>query len=325
MKTKTCLMAAAVALAALGGWGPALGADYPTRPVTIIVPYGAGGGTDTAARLVAEQASKEFGQRFVIDNRPGGGTTIGTREIAKGGPSGYTLGIVDPAFAINPSLYVSLPYDTKKDFIPVSLLTTSPLVLVVPAEVPAKTLPEFVAYIKQHPGALNFGSPGLGSAGHLGAEQFRRAAGLDMMHIPYKGGAPAMQDLLTNRVSMMMLSTNSVIAHIQAGKLRALAVTGDKRDKLLPDAPTFAEAGYPSVTTQTFAALLAPAGTPKEIVDTLQNVFSKASNAAAIRERFDALGLVPVGGSSAELTAYFDKIMGDFKRVIDEAGIERLK
>jgi tripartite-type tricarboxylate transporter receptor subunit TctC len=325
VKTKMHLMAAAVSLAAFAAIGIAAAADYPTRPITVIVPYGAGGGTDTAARLVAEEASREIGQRFVIDNRSGGGTIIGTQQIARAAPDGYTLGIVDPAFAINPSLYMSLPFDTKKDFAAVSLLTTSPLVLVVPAQVPAKTLAEFVAYVKQTKGGLNFGSPGIGSAGHLGAEQFRRAAGLDIMHIPYRGGAPAMQDLLTNRVSMMMLSTNSVIAHIQAGTLRALALTGDKQDKLLPDVPTFAQAGYPAVTTQTFAALIAPAGTPKEILDVLQRAFSKAAHAPEIQPRMDELGLVPVGGTSAGLATYFDKIMGEFKQVIDESHIERLK
>ena len=312
-------------LAALAALATASAADYPTRSVTIIVPYAAGGGTDTAARLVAEQASKDAGQRFVIDNRGGGGTTIGTLQIAKGGPSGYTLGIVDPAFAINPSLYASLPYDTRKEFIPVSLLTTSPLVLVVPAEVPAKTLAEFVAYAKKNPGTVNFGSSGLGSASHLAAEQFRHAAKLEMTHVPYRGGAPAMQDLLTNRVSMILLSTNSVISHIQAGTLRALAVTGDRRVKLLPDVPTMGEAGFPSVTTQTFAALIAPAGTPTDIVAFLERTFGKAANAPAIQPQMDELGLVPVGSTSAELAAYFDKMMADIGRVIEDAHIERLK
>lgn len=316
---------AVVGLAALGWTGTALSADYPDHPVKIIVPYGAGGGTDTAARLVTDQVSKDVGQQFVVDNRPGGGTIIGTREVAQAKPDGYLLGIVDPAFAINPSLYESLPYDTKKDFIPVSLLTTSPLVFVIPSEIPAKTVAEFVDYAKKNPGKLNYGSPGLGSAGHLADEQFVHAAGLKMVHIPYQGGAPAMKDLLANRVAMMMLSTNSVISHIRAGKLTPLAVTGDKRVSLLPDVPTFAEAGYPSVTTQTFAALIAPAGTPKEVVSFLEQAFAKAIENPDVQKRIDELGLVAAGSTSAEYTAYLDKMMGDFKKVIADAGIERRK
>ncbi len=295
--------------------------DYPSQPIKVIIPYAAGGGTDIAVRIVAEQAGIELKQSLVIDNRAGGGTVIGTSAVAQAKPDGYTVGFVDPAFTINPVLVKKLPYDTQKDFIPVILATTSSTALAVNAKSPHKTLKDFIAYIKANPGKVNFASPGRGSAGHLAAEQFKLAIGGEMAHVAYRGGAPALQDLLAGQVDMLFVAPNSLLQLIASGQLRPLAITV-VRSSLLPDLPTFAEFGLPQVDVQTFAGMLAPAGTPPEIVAKLRSAFDTSIKHPNTRKRLADLGLNPVGGSSQDFAAYIARDMERWRKVVKAAKLE---
>lgn len=301
----------------LAGNGGGVGKEYPSDVVKIIIPYTAGSGTDNVSRLMVEQVSRETGHAFVVENRPGGGTVIGTRELARSKPDGYTLGIFDPAFPINPGLHESLPYDNDADFAPISLLTTNPLVLVVPASEPVHTLEEFIAYARRAESPLKYASPGYGSAGHIVFEQLLGATGLKLAHIPYQGSGAALSDLLSGRVSAMFLSENSALPHIRAGNLRALAATGPEGATLLPEVPAFHKAGLPEVNLQTFTALMAPSGTPLEVIQTVRNAFSQALDSPFVRERFAQLGVTRVVSTPEELSAYLASQSDNFKSLIN--------
>jgi tripartite-type tricarboxylate transporter receptor subunit TctC len=300
---------------------PAIAQDYPSQPVKVIVPYAAGGGTDIAARIVTEQVAADLNQSFVVDNRPGGGTVIGTQAIATAKPDGYTIGFVDPAFTINPTLVKKLPYDTEKDFIPVILVTTSSTVLAINGKAPHKDVAGFSAYLKSNPAKANFASPGRGSAGHLAAEQFKIAIAAEIAHVPYRGGAPALQDLLAGQVDFLFVGPNSLLSLIGSGQIRALAITG-QRSPLLPDVPTFSEAGLPQVDAHTFAGLLAPAGTPSAIVAKLQAAYDKAIKSPRVRQRLAELALNPIGGDSKIFADYIANDVERWRKVITAAKIE---
>lgn len=299
----------------------ALAQDYPTRPIRIVIPYAAGGGSDITTRIVTEKAAGVLGQSFVIENRAGGATLIGTHAVATADPDGYTLGVMDPAFVANPALLANARYDPLKDFAPVTLFSTTPLVLVVHPSSPAKTLAELIEHAKKNPGTLNYGSPGTGSAGHLAIEQFRSAFGLQMVHIPYKGAGPAVADMVAGQVSMLMAGTGAT-PFVKSGQLRALAVTSPQRVPSMPDVPTFAELGYPGVNVQTFAGLVAPVAVPKAAVAKLHAAFAQVLATPEMRARLQEIGQFAVGNTPEQFGAFLRENMTQLGKVVRDANIK---
>lgn len=312
-------IAAAGALCLLGQ--PVCAQSYPVRPIRVIVPYAPGGGSDILARLLQPKASEELGQQLVVDNRPGAASTLGTQLIARAVPDGYTLGMIDTALVINPGLFPKLPYDAAKDFAPITVVATSPLVFAVHPSVPAANLKELVALAKTKPGVLNFSSAGNGSAGHLAGEQFRAVAGIDLVHIPYKGAGPQTGDLIGGQSMMGFTTPASVMPHVRAGKVRSFGISGPKRSPSLPGLPTFAEQGY-AVDAMPFWALVAPAGTPKEIVARLHKAFAKQIRTPEFRERLIELAFDPVGNTPEEFGALIGSEIPKWKKVIQDAGVK---
>jgi tripartite-type tricarboxylate transporter receptor subunit TctC len=301
--------------------GAALAQSYPTRPIRLIVPFGPGGGTDNLARIIEPLVSKALGQPLVIENRPGGGSTIGMDQVAKAAPDGYTLVMTDTSIAVNPSLK-PLPYDTINDFATVSLLATAPVILVAHPSVPAKTLAQFVALAKQKPGELNYASGGIGASTHLGGELLKFVAGIDVKHVPYKGTGPAMNDLIGGHVQVMFSGISSARPFMDAGTLRALAVTGDARNAAVPDVPTFAEAGLPEVTASTYWGVLAPKGTPQEVVDRLSAEFARAVRDPDVIKRIGDLGYLPIGDGPSDYAANIKSEIAKWAPVIKAANIK---
>lgn len=297
---KTWALAGACALA----FGTANAADdFPNRPIRVIVPYAPGGGSDISIRVIQNRVQDLIKQSLIVDNRAGGGTMIGTRAVAAAPPDGYTIGIMDPAFLANP-LMTDAKYDATKDFVPISLISVTPMIFGVPVSVPTKTLKEYVDYMKASPDKFNYGSPGAGSAGHLAVEQFRNTFGLKGVHVPYKGSGPAMAAIAGGEISGLM-SGSALVPLVQDGRLRGLALTGTKRLSSLPNVPTFAELGYPQVNVQTFASVVAPAGTPKPVMEKLQAAFSGAVQSPDMKVQLEQRGALPVGSSADELGALF--------------------
>jgi tripartite-type tricarboxylate transporter receptor subunit TctC len=294
---------------------------YPARPIRFVVPYPAGGPLDIVARLTAQKVSESVKQPVIVDNKPGAGGNIGADIVAKSPPDGYTIlmGAV-ATHAINPTLYPSLPYDPVKDFAPVTQIASTPNVLIVHPSIPGTNIREFIAYAKAHPGELNFGSGSSGSAGHLAGELFKAMAGVDMVHVPYKGAAPAMQDLIGGRIQLMFDNLASALAQVRAGKVRALAVTTARRSELAPELPTIAESGLPGFDISTWFGIFAPAGTPREIVERLHAEFTRALASPDVRERMVALGAEPVGNRPEEFAAYIRAEAGKYARVIKASG-----
>src|SRR6185295_19166698 len=307
--------------AVLLGAAPALAQSYPSRPIRLVVPFGAGGGTDNLARIIEPLVTKALGQPLVIENRPGGGSTIGMDQVAKAAPDGYTLVMTDTSIAVNPSLK-PLPYDTLNDFVPVSLLATAPVILMAHPKVPAKTLQEFVALAKAQPGKFNYASGGNGASTHLGGELLKLVAGIDVVHVPYKGTGPAMNDLIGGHVDVMFSGISSAKPYMDAGTLHALAVTGDKRNAATPDVPTFAEAGLPGVTASTYWGVLAPKGTPQEIVDSVSAAFAAAMRDPEIVERVGQLGYLPIAGGPADYAANLRSEIEKWGKVVKAANIK---
>jgi tripartite-type tricarboxylate transporter receptor subunit TctC len=295
--------------------------SYPTRPIRIVVPFGAGGGTDNLARIIEPHVSRALGQSLVIDNRPGGGSVIGTDAVAKAMPDGYTLVMTDSSIAVNPSLQKSMPYDTLRDLGPVSLLATAPVILVAHPKLSAHTLQEFVTLAKAQPGKFNFASGGNGSSTHLGGELLKLVAGIDVTHIAYKGTGPAMNDLVGGHVDVMFSGISSARPHLDAAVLRALAVTGDERNPAVPAVPTFAEADFKGVTASTYWGVLAPKGTPTEVVDRLSTAFAKAMRDPEVVARIAVLGYVPLGGGPADYAANLSSEIKKWSEVVTRAHI----
>src|SRR5436190_4533456 len=300
---------------------PALAQSYPTRPIRLVVPFGAGGGTDNLARIVEPLVSKALGQPLVIENRPGGGSVIGMDAVAKANPDGYSLVMTDTSIAVNPSLK-PLPYDTLKDFAPVSLLATAPVILMSHPKVPAKTLQEFVALAKAQPGKFNYASGGNGASTHLGGELLKLVAGIDVVHVPYRGTGPAMNDLIGGHVGVMFSGISSAKAYLDAGTLRAFAVTGEVRNTAVPDVPTFAEAGLAGVTASTYWGVLAPKGTPKDVVDRLSAELAKAMRDPDIVARIAQLGYLPVAGGPADYAQNIRSEIEKWSKVVKAANIK---
>jgi tripartite-type tricarboxylate transporter receptor subunit TctC len=278
---------------------------YPSHPIKLIVPYLAGGSTDVGARVVAERMAAGLGQPIVIDNRPGAGVIVGTNAVAKADPDGYTLLITTLAHPINITLQKKLPYDTIADFEPVALMGIINFILVVHPSLPVTDLPSLVAWLKANPDKANYGSAGLGSPMHLGPELFKSLTGVQANHVPYRGEAAALNDMIGGRLTFMLSGTPTVAPHIQAGAVRALAIPSPKRTAMLPDVPTTAEAGFPKWQTYSCIMMLAPKGTPRAVIDRLNREANVAMASEEVKDRLAKLGIDALESSTPESTAAF--------------------
>jgi tripartite-type tricarboxylate transporter receptor subunit TctC len=311
----------AVALLVAASMQPLLAQDYPAKTIRLIVPYTPGGTADMLARAIGQNMSASLGQQVIIDNRPGAGGNIGAGLAAKAAPDGYTMLMGTVAtHAINPNLYRDMPYDADKDFAPIVLVATLPNLLVVNPSVPAKNVKELIAFAKAKPGELAFASAGNGTSQHLSGELFKKMTGVDMIHIPYKGSAPAVTDLIGGQVQLMFDNIPSSLPQIRAGKLRALAVTGPRRSPVLPDLPTVSEAGLPGFSITSWFALFAPAGTPAKILIRLNREAAKAIASKDLQQQWMAQGLEPAGGTSDQLAAFRRVEAAKWEKIVSESG-----
>jgi tripartite-type tricarboxylate transporter receptor subunit TctC len=296
-------------------------AAYPDKPVKLVVPFAPGGGTDTIARILADEMAKNLGTNIIVDNRPGAGTIIGTGVVAGSEPDGYTLLMATPAFAVNPSLNAKMPFDTFKSFAPVALVARSFNVVVVNKDVPIHSIGELIAHAKEHPDQLDYGSFGNGTSAHLAGALFNALAGTSITHVPYKGAAPAITDLIGGQIEVMFTTVASVSGHIAGGSVRALAVTSAERSPAFPDLPTVAEGGVPGYVADGWYALYAPAGTPPDIIARLNGAVAKAAQADSFKKLEKTEGLIIAPGTSEELDRYIRSEAARWQEVIEKSGI----
>ena len=294
---------------------------YPTRPIRVIVPFAPGGGLDITARLIGQRITEKWGQNFVIDTRPGAATIVGTEIASRALPDGYTILMITTTFAINPSLYPKLPYDPLKDFTPITQLNFQPNVVVASPAFPALNVKDLVALGKQKRGELTFASPGAGSAPHLAGELFQRMAGIQMVHVPYKGIPAAATDVIGGRVSMLFTTTISAAPLVRSGKMKAIALTSAKRLPSMPDVPTIGET-VPGYAAEAFQGVVAPAGVPRAVLDKLAGELIAIVKSPEIGQRFEADGAVPVGSSPPQFAAFLKTEMQKWGKVIRDAGIQ---
>ncbi len=314
--------AAAVSGAAWFGARPAAAQAYPQRTVRLIVPYAPGGGTDVFSRLLAAQIEKEFGQTLIIDNRAGGASVIGTQAVANAQPDGYTIGMVDSAFVTNPGLLKDkLPYDTRKDFIPVSLLSRTQLVLCVHPSSPFKTAKELVAHAKANPGKLTFASAGIGTGIHLAGEQLRQMAGIEFVVVPYRGGAPALADFLAGKTDFTFGAVPTIKPHIEGGKARGLGVTRGRAPQL-PNIPSMEEIGYGSIDSASEMGIIVPRTTPPEVVTKLQRITASAVKDPEFAKKLLDLGFNPIGTTTDEFRAHVDREIEKWVKIIAAGNIK---
>jgi tripartite-type tricarboxylate transporter receptor subunit TctC len=299
---------------------PALAQTFPSKPIRIVVPFTPGGPNDILARMIGQRYTAAWGQQTLVDNRPGGGTVIGTDIVAKAAPDGHTLLMVSTSHAANPNLMPKLPFDTLKDFTSVGQAVSSPNVLVVHPSIPARTTRDLIAIAKARPGQITFASGGSGAATHLAGELLKIMSGVDMTHIPYKGAGPATIDLISGQVTWMFGTILPTLPHVRAGKLRALAVSGKLRAAVLPEVPTVAE-HVPGFEASSWYGVFAPAGTPMEIVTKLNQEMARALTPPEVRQRLAAEGTEVVAGRPEEFTALFRAEVAKWARVIRESGI----
>jgi len=295
--------------------------SYPTRTIRIIVPYAPGGSTDVVFRLLAPRLSEDLGQTVVVDNRPGGSSTIGLDLAAKSPPDGHTWGTPNITFGANPSLMKKMPFDSEKDLVPVSQVTVVTMVLSLHPSVPARSVKQLIVLAKARPGELNFGSAGNASANHLATAKFMHMSGTNLTHVPYKGGGPAVISLVSGETSMLFATIPSAIQHIQSGRLRGLAVSRAQRNPALPDVPTVAEAGVTGYEAIEWNGVMVPAGTPPAVVRRIHQALSKVLAAPAMKERIVGVGAEVVGSSPEEFTAFIKSEFSACARVIKEVGI----
>lgn len=321
-RRKTLLHSAALALAFLGLSPAANAQEFPNKPITLLVGFAAGGATDTAARIIAKKLGENLSLSIMVDNRPGAGGNIVHQQLANATPDGSVilLGSVGP-LCIAPHLVAKLPYDPQKDIAPLTMGVSFPNVLVVHAGVPAKSLLEFLTLAKAKPGTLEYASTGIGSASHLAGEMFKQRAGMDMVHIPYKGGGPAMLDLLAGRITAYYSTYSTAGPHLESGKLRALAVTGLERLPALPNVPTIAESGFPGFDASNWYAFVAPGKTPKNILDRWNSELVKVMNMPEVREQLNKHGLTPMPGTREELANTIRKESAMWAKVIKDGKI----
>ena len=314
------LAAGAAALAAVPRIGRAQA--YPTRPVRVIVPFAPGGPTDVFARLMAQKLSEQMGVQFYVENIAGAGGNIGAGRAAQSSPDGYTLLVNGANHVVNPALYQRVPYDPTKDFDPVTLAVTAPAVLAVNPALPVDTVRDLVALVKAHPGKYSYASPGVGTPPHLVGELFRLSLGLDLVHVPFNGGGPAIASAVAGHTPISFGSTAPAVPLVKDGKLRALAVSTKTRSQALPDVPTMTEAGYPDVAGESWFAVIVPAGTPKDIIALLQREIAQAIAGPDMKERLATLGYEPVASTPEDCAARFRTEIAKWGKVIGEAGIK---
>ena len=297
--------------------------SWPAKPIRIVVPFAPGGPADLLPRLVGPKLTEAWGQPVVVENKPGAGGNIGMDIVAKSAPDGYTL-VIGPNgnLVVNPHLYPNLPYDVVRDFAPITLIASFSNLLVVNPDVPVKSVNELIALAKAKPGTLSYGSPGTGSQPHLGGEFLKLQAGIDIVHVPYSGTAPALRDLLGGQISFMFAQTSSALPQIQSGKLRALGIASPRRSAQLPDLPTIAEGGLPGFEAVSWYALLAPAGTPKDVIAKLQIEIARILQLPDIREKLAAQGGDPVGNTSEQLTAMLRSESARYADIVKRANIK---
>jgi len=296
-------------------------ANYPSRPIRMIVPFAPGGGLDISTRLIGQKLTGKWGQNVVVDSRSGAATIVGTEIASRASPDGYTVLIITTTFAINPGLYSELPYDPGRDFTPVTQLNSQPNVVVVPPSFAGNSVKDLIALAKAKPGELTFASPGAGSAPHLAAEMFQRAAGVSMIHVPYKGIPPAVTDVIGGRVTMLFTTTISAAPHIKAGKLRAVAITSAKRQSGMPDVPTIGET-LPGYRAEAFQGMVVPAGVPQAIVNKLSAEVARIVRLPDVAERFQLDGAEPVGSTPKEFAAFLKAEMQKWSKVVKDAGVK---
>ena len=312
----TFLLAALAALAA-----PFAAAQYPDKPIRMIVPQAPGSATDTAARILATALGPQLGQQIIIENRPGGGFTIGLDLVAKAAPDGYTIGMGPVgALAISPNMMSKLPYDIEKDFQPIALVTKGHLLLAVAPNLPVNSVADLVAYAKKNPGKLTNASSANGSPGHVGGELFKLLSGTQIVHVPYKGGALAINDLMAGQVDVMFESLNSIAPHAHSGKVKALGVSGMRRSPAFPNLPTIAEAGVAGYDAPTWTGVIAPAGLPKPILDRLNTAVNRAIQSQAFKERFGTIGDEPAGGTPEEFGTLIRMELAKWRDVVKRSG-----
>lgn len=307
----------------VAGAQPARANDYPSKAIKIVVPYAAGGSTDALARIVAERLGKRFGQAAIVENKPGASEQIAITSVTRATPDGYTILLSTlSGLAVNPGLYQKLPYNPQKDLTPISLAATVPSAVVVHPSVPVKNMAELAAYLKSKPGQVSYASAGAGTPSHLGMEYYKKANGFDPVHVPYKGGAPALQEVMSGQVQLMMALVPEAMPLVKAGRLRALAVTTTKRLAAYPDVPTVAESGGKDFDMTFWYAFMAPAGTPADIVTKLNQAIDAVLAEKEVRSKLDELSLDVVGGAPAKVTELIKSDSAKWKKVIDDAGIK---
>ena len=295
--------------------------NYPSRPIRMIVPFAPGGGLDISTRLIAQKLTEKWGQNIVVDSRPGAATIVGTEIASKSEPDGYTVLMITTTFAINPGLYARLPYDPCRHFTPVTQLNSQPNVVVVTSSFAGKSVKDLIALAKARPGELTFATPGAGSAPHLAAEMFQRAAGVSMIHVPYKGIPPAVTDVIGGRVTMLFTTTISAAPHIKAGRLRAIAITSAKRQSSMPDVATVGET-LPGYRAEAFQGMVAPAGVPQALVNKLSAEVARIVQLPDMAQRFQLDGAEAVESSPQEFAAFLKAEMQKWGKVIRDAGIK---
>ncbi len=303
-------------------FGNAFALSYPTKPIRLIVPFPAGGTTDIFARIIAQKLSENLGQQVLVDNRAGASGIIGSEIVLKSPPDGHTLLLTATHHVVNPSLYKKLPYDTLKDFVAVALVATSPNVLVAHPSFPANSIKELIALAKAKPGQINFASTGIGGANHLSGEMLKSMAGIDLVHIPYKGAAPAMNDLLGGHVSLMFDTIGVELPYVKAGKLKALAVTTAKRTAIAPEIPTIAESGVPGYEAVSWFGLYGPAGMPKEIVNRLNTEVARILNLPEVHKKFMAYGAETEALSPDQFAAFVKSEIAKWGKVVKDCGVQ---
>lgn len=312
----TALMAVCLATAL-----PAAAQTYPERPVKLVVPYAPGGSADITARLVSDEWGKALGQSIVIENKAGAGGNVGVDSVAKSKADGYTIGLQTVSLAINPGLFPRMPYDTLKDLEPIGMVASSQHVLVVNPQLPASNVKELIALAKAQPGKLNYGSAGNGSTFHMSAELFKAVAGTEIVHVPYRGGGPALNDTIAGMVNMSFPVLSAARGMVESGRLRALGVTGPQRSALLPNVPTIAEAGLPDYNFETWFMVFAPAGTPKAVIDKLNASLNQALGSPALKERMVREGFDPIPSTPAQAERRLSKEMPVWSKLIKDKGI----
>lgn len=321
---KHTLVAGALAIAStLVAVDAAAQNGYPSRPIRLIVPSAPGGGTDFTARTIGQKLGEVIGQTVIVDNRSGAAGNIGVEIASKASPDGYTLVMPITSFSINPHLYSKLPFDTAKDFAPIVLASSAPLFLVVNPAVPAKTVSELIALAKAKPGELNYANSGNGTTAHLAGELLKKTAGVNLVSVPFKGGGPAVIDLIAGHVQIYFSTIPAALTQVKAGRLRGIAVTTLKRVALIPDVPTVAESGLPGFEVVGWFGIFAPAGTPRPVIATLNKGINQALSAPETQQRFASQGLIPGGGTPEELGRFFHAEMKKWGVLIKEAGIPR--